>query len=143
MNCPAKTEPILPDGHNQSPNDLCSDLTTRSDLGKLANARLQREHRLSDPDETSDTQIIPQPPTDGVDERGISASSDGGGDEKLGDVELKHAERFDVAEDDIPGPKTSILARWTLQIGKVIKTYVKFMGPGFMVAVVSPLSIQH
>ena len=134
MNCPAKTEPILPDGHNQSPNDLCSDLTTRSDLGKLANARLQREHRLSDPDGASDEQIIPQPPSNDVHEKDAECNKVGG-DEKKQSGE-KHGEACQVAAEGAPDPKRPIVVQWILKVARVMKTYAKFMGPGFMVAVV-------
>ena len=137
MNCPAKTEPILPDGHNQSPNDLCSDLTTRSDLGRLANARLQREHRLSDPDGTSDTQIIPQPPSNDVHEKDESSGGGGGGEEKnYGNDATKSGATYQVGSDENPEAHRPILARWSFKVLKIMKTYVKFMGPGFMVAVV-------
>lgn len=134
MNCPAKTEPILPDGHNQSPNDLCSDLTTRSDLGRLANARLQREHRLSDPDGTSDTQIIPQPPSSDVHEKDAEGDGCGAAEQKPSDE--KHGEACRVAAEGDPEPRRPIVAQWVLKIARVMKTYTKFMGPGFMVAVV-------
>ena len=134
MNCPAKTEPILPDGHNQSPNDLCSDLTTRSDLGKLANARLQRGHQLSDPDGTSDTQIIPQPPLDDVHEK--DAERSGGGGVENNRSSEKHTEACQVAVEGDPESKRPVLARWVFKVARVMKTYTKFMGPGFMVAVV-------
>ena len=137
MNCPAKTEPILPDGHNQSPNDLCSDLTTRSDLGRLANARLQREHRLSDPDGTSDTQIIPQPPATDVHEKDESSGAGGAEEEKKGKAgESKSASIYQFGSDEDPEPHKTVFARWSNKMLKIMKTYVKFMGPGFMVAVV-------
>ena len=136
MNCPAKTEPILPDGHNQSPNDLCSDLTTRSDLGRLANARLQRQHRLSEPDGANDTQIIPQPPASDVHEKSESKVAVGGEEKEQGDP-FKSDGR-PVAPDGDPDPRKNVLGRWTYKIGRILKTYVKFMGPGFMVAVVRP-----
>lgn len=125
----------MPDGHNQSPNDLCSDLTTRSDLGRLANARLQREHRLSDPDGTSDTQIIPQPPAAEVHEKGELRTGDGVDEKEQSNAVANEA--ISVGAGGDPGPKKSMLARGALKTGKVMKTYTKFMGPGFMVAVVS------
>ena len=124
----------MPDGHNQSPNDLCSDLTTRSDLGRLANARLQRQHRLSDPDGTSDTQIIPQPPTSDVHEKDES-KVEIGGEQKEQRNPFK-SDTSQVATGGDPDPKKPVLVRWTYKVGRVMKTYTKFMGPGFMVAVV-------
>lgn len=137
MNCPAKTEPILPDGHNQNPNDLCSDLTTRSDMGKLANARLQREHRVRDPDGTDDPQIISQTPSGDVHEQEKASNGGGRRDEKhpVG----KPSVVFEVGVDEEPERKIPILTRWSLKTIKIMKTYAKFVGPGMMISVVRPV----
>ena len=46
MNCPSRTDALIEDGMNQSPNAFAPDITTRSDFGQIANARLQRDHRV-------------------------------------------------------------------------------------------------
>lgn len=143
MNCPAKTEPILPDGHNQSPNDLSSDLTTRSDLGRLANARLQREHRLSDPGGVSETDIIAQPPSPEVHGEPEPVAGDSPNSEKEQEKdEPEPKDNVKIVAETSADSRRPVWQSWYLEAWRVLRTYVKFIGPGFMVAVVS-LSWQH
>ena len=137
MNCPAKTEPILPDGHNQNPNALCSDLTTRSDLGRVANARLQREHRLSDPQEAVDAEIIAQPPSAVVHEKTRLETGGGAGSQngRKKDESGMDENVQDNASID-PDPRSPAWKRLVFNALRVLRTYIKFVGPGFMVAVV-------
>lgn len=136
MNCPSKTDPVVPDGHNQSPNDLSSDLTTRSDLGNIANARLQREHRLSDSQQPIDESIIAEAPSiDGHESRkprggDCTASQD---DTKEKALKLDYTGNNDGRSN--AGPHTAFWRRWIQNVFRVLRTYVKFVGPGFMVAV--------
>jgi hypothetical protein len=95
---------------------------------------LQRQHRLSDPDGTSDTQIIPQPPTSDIHEKSESKVEVGGEENERSNPFTSDASQ--VATDGDPDPKKPVFVRWTYKVGRVLKTYVKFMGPGFMVAVV-------
>lgn len=144
MNCPAKTEPIVPDGHNQNPNDLSSDLTTRSDLGKLANARLQREHRLRDPQEPSDAEIIPEATVGEVEEKDIATSVEGEDgthrSEQVPGEPMTH-DRGAIPLTADEEPKVPFWKRWTRNTFQVLKTYFKFVGPGFMISVVSSPNI--
>ena len=136
MNCPAKTEPILPDGHNQNPNALCSDLTTRNDLGKVANARLQREHRLDDPQGTIDTEIIAQAPSIEVDENGKTEGGDGARSEKEQEMdEFKSEQNVHCNVGSNPEPQRPLWTRPLRKALKMLRTYTKFIGPGFLVAV--------
>ena len=57
MNCPSRTGGIVEDGVNQSPPPFAPDLTTRSDFGPIANARLQRDHRVGIGEET-DAEVL-------------------------------------------------------------------------------------
>ena len=139
MNCPAKTEPILPDGHNQNPDELCSALTTRSDLGRLANARLQREHRLSDLDGVNDADIIAQPLSPDVCERSEQGTGDGAVSEKEQEqekTESNSTREGHTAANTNEGRQRSEAKRWFSEPLRVLRTYIKFIGPGFMVAVV-------
>ena len=138
MNCPAKTEPIVPDGHNQSPNELSSDLTTRSDLGRVANARFQREHRLSDPQEPVDPAIIAQPPLAEPHEKVKGRSGDcAESREEQEKNESRSENNVQRTVNQAQDPHTPVWRRWSLNVSRVLRTYTKFIGPGFMVAVVS------
>lgn len=89
---------------------------------------------MSDPDGTSDEQIIPQPPSNDVHEK--DAEINGGGAEERKQSSEKHGEACQVAAEGEPEPKNPVLVKWILKVATVMKTYTKFMGPGFMVAVV-------
>jgi hypothetical protein len=91
---------------------------------------------LSDPDGTSDTQIIPQPPTNDVHEKDEPSDGGGGEEKKHGKDATKSAAPYQVGSDEDPEPHRPVLAQWSYKMLKIMKTYVKFMGPGFMVAVV-------
>jgi metal iron transporter len=145
MNCPAKTEPIVSDGHNQNPYILCPELTTRSDLGKIANARLQREHSLRDPEDASNTEVMSQPPSKQENDNRMVAGEKvggGGGGGKVGVPQEQEKSCSTVrnrglfARPDGQSPK-DIWRKWPSKVLKVLRTYLKFVGPGFMVAVVS------
>ncbi|WPG97737.1 Hypothetical protein R9X50_00051800 [Acrodontium crateriforme] len=121
MNCPSRTEPEVPDKWNQSPNAFSSDLTTRSDMDKIANARLQRSHSVQN-------HVIPdlelQP-----DQKPLSK-------EALGEK---------GREQDMNNSTAAVLPntpRWrrgcqriTQASTQVAIKYAKFMGPGFMISV--------
>ena len=136
MNCPSKTDPIVSDGHNQNPNDLSADLTTRSDLGRIANARLRKStHQLTDP-EVINLGAIPQPPLDGTDN---SRRADDGrmGTSKEQKYETRAAEAMGQLEVPSERPsKTSWRSPGTKTF-RVLRKYSRFMGPGFMISVVS------
>ncbi|KAK5174213.1 NRAMP-like transporter smf-3 [Saxophila tyrrhenica] len=135
MNCPAKTDPIVSDGHNQNPDVLCPELTTRSDLGRIANARKQRDYRLSDPQLSSNAEIIPQPPVGQTD----NELMDGGDGGVVREEEHKKEEHNSEANGQgrdaggrAPGSPWKRLGSKTLG---VLRKYLRFMGPGFMVSV--------
>ena len=148
MNCPAKTEPILPDGHNQSPNALSSDLTTRSDLGRVANARRQREHRLSDPQQPGDAEIIALPHSNDPPDNRHGKTGDGAND--AADLRQEHEKvGLGSERDAVGGGSTArrgtgppIWRRWPARVFHILRTYCKFVGPGFMISVVSSTSVH-
>ena len=132
MNCPAKTEPILPDGHNQSPNDLCSDLTTRSDLGRMANARQHRTHKLSDPAESGDAEIITQMDAAQPPDPGEISKADGAMSIRSTEKHTTNLSTSSPPPTEAPAP---FYRSWRQNTIKVLRTYLKFIGPGFMVSV--------
>jgi hypothetical protein len=141
MNCPAKTEPIVGDGHNQNPSTLCPELTTRSDLGAIANARRKRGHRLSDPQDTVDNESIPMQPSDPPSNTMsvTDGAVDAGKQQEKEVVKQKHEERTQMTRTEPPSDPHF----WNYlpaKAAKVFRTYLKFVGPGFMIAVVSPIS---
>ena len=140
MNCPAKMEPIIPDGHNQNPDALSSDLTTRSDLGKVANARLQREHRLSNSQQVSDAEIIPGPNTTKEAEKSTPSSNPNSFSTEVSEKVPSSSDQIvEMPSDQGKQRRDSLWRRCSRNVLKVLKTYCKFVGPGFMVSVVSIL----
>ena len=111
-------------------------MTTRSDLGTLANARLQREHRLRDPQEPSDAEIIPEITQGEVEEKDGAPTVEA---DRVDSKELKseargNGETSSAADDESRLPIWNL---WTRRIFHVLRTYCKFVGPGFMISVVS------
>ncbi|KAF2720151.1 natural resistance-associated macrophage protein [Polychaeton citri CBS 116435] len=108
MNCPSRTdtEPVVEDGYNQSPNALSRDLTTRSDMNGVANARLQRGHRIDDRNATDlALETLNSPNEQGHDDviarvgktDAVIDSSGGGGDFEQHDSHNKDGERSKTA----------------------------------------------
>jgi len=140
MNCPSRTDPEIPDGHNQSPNALNSDATTRADLGFVANTRARNDHRI-DCHNADDDMGIDQRQT--ADEDGRSNPKAFGGLRRRSDAvrksepsnaqaAIRPSAIFSV-EQDVVHPK----CRGGIFAGaiEVVRKYLKFVGPGFMVAV--------
>ncbi|QIW98694.1 hypothetical protein AMS68_004212 [Peltaster fructicola] len=109
MNCPSRVEALPPDHHNQNPNALSADLTTRSDLGSIANARRRNDHRI-DSDE-SPIELIAARPTQDVDKQQVME-------------EIRSVPSHEM------GPGSFVR-----KTGHVLKKYVRFIGPGFLVSV--------
>lgn len=136
MNCPAKTDPILPDTHNQSPNALCSELTTRSDFGNLANARRLSDHRLCDPHEPPDLELILQPPLTSPGDLDTPESSDDAPSQ--GQQEKQRFDSSVILQDHAEANHESTGNIWrhcARNFWRVLRTYCKFVGPGFMISV--------
>ena len=141
MNCPSRVDALVDEGYNQNPNALNADATTRADMDRIANARLQRAHRIDTADgAASDIE------RDGQDAdrnkgfalkalngqghvaitgnkglaspaTGLEVGGRGGGDASGGGGAGTAMEGF---------PQKSLAA---------LRKYTKFIGPGFMVAV--------
>ncbi|EKD19820.1 metal ion transporter metal ion transporter [Drepanopeziza brunnea f. sp. 'multigermtubi' MB_m1] len=145
MNCPSRTEEPEGDGMNQSPRSLSADLTTRQDLNGIANARELR--RIASMD--SEMEVDRVPDGDGSKHRskrgevvvvageGVRPSSQGGSQSEL--VAIDAADRGSGGgggggsgnwDANVP-----FLTRTFLKIRKGVKTYVAFVGPGFMISV--------
>lgn len=143
MNCPSKTDPEIPNDWNQSPNDLAADTTTRSDLGRLASARTKHDHKLRKQDGATIElrQVTGPSEADGATRRrrksdgAVSARSiapSGFGEQML---ELTLGQSHSN-----PGSPNPMLPAWQRPFrrsGQVMWKFMKFIGPGFMVAVVS------
>ncbi|KAK5706174.1 NRAMP-like transporter smf-3 [Elasticomyces elasticus] len=142
MNCPSKTDPEVPDEWNQTPNELNGDTTTRSDLSRIANARLQRDHRLRDQD-VAEVEMIALQQQTAEEGKGGCARSLGGKDDtderahKSGEVMLEQTMgTTHSTSNDAPGlPKLPFWHRWANECGHILRKYVKFIGPGFLISV--------
>lgn len=152
MNCPSRTDPITPDGYNQSPNALNADATTRADMNRVANARTRQDHRIDTADGTvAEIELGEQH----MEEEGLGGRAAGGGKGGVG-VEERGVGEIGVGRGDakytgskaagegaggaMQGPaKKETADGWAGRAGKkvlaVLRKYAKFVGPGFMVAV--------
>lgn len=140
MNCPSRTDPELPDGYNQNPNALNANATTRADLGFMANTRARDDHRI-DRHNTDDDIIVDQQQAIG---------DDGGLNSKAFDGLRR---RSDAARKADPGTTEAAIRPSAIssvdanaaqperrggisgRAIEVVRKYLKFVGPGFMVAV--------
>ncbi|KAK5735119.1 NRAMP-like transporter smf-3 [Elasticomyces elasticus] len=141
MNCPSKTDPEVPDEWNQTPNELDGDTTTRSDLSRIANARLQRDHRLRDQD-VAEVEMVALQQQMAEEGKGGWAQSLGGKDDtderahKSGEVTEQTMGTTHSTSNGAPGlPKLPFWHRWANECGHVLRKYVKFIGPGFLISV--------
>ena len=135
MNCPSRTDPDFPEGYNQNPNALNADATTRADLGYMANTRARDDHRIDcynpDEDMTIDQRLAIQ--EDGRVNfkvfNGLRRRSDAAKKANSGTVEaaISSVNRDVALPKRRGGPFGGAI--------EVIRNYLKFVGPGFMVAV--------
>jgi len=147
MNCPSRTdEPLEGDGHNQNPNELSNDLTTNQDLKGLANSRVLRRT---------------EPPS--IESAGSGIGTEGGETTvtpKKGGVVTATARDdtnngADSVRDDssqIPGPGSGgngssspfhhFVKTASQRVWKMLRTYIKHIGPGFMIAVAYSTSVR-
>lgn len=140
MNCPSRTDPEFPEGYNQNPNALNADATTRADLGYMANTRARDDHRIDCHDADDDMAIDQRP---GV-EKGGAAKPRAFGGMRVGsdaarkikhntaEAALRPSAIFAMDQDVIqPKRRRGIFGG----VIEVVRKYLKFVGPGFMVAV--------
>ncbi|KAK3117265.1 NRAMP-like transporter smf-3 [Teratosphaeriaceae sp. CCFEE 6253] len=139
MNCPSKTDPDVPDDWNQSPDALNGDTTTRSDLSRIANARLQRDHRLRDQDD-SEVELValqPQPQEQGTKPQLRTSGVKGSSDERAGGTRSAMLDGT-MHVTEAPSSHDSVLpfyARWPRKLTRILMKYTKFIGPGFLISV--------
>lgn len=140
MNCPSRTDPEFPEGYNQNPNALNTDATTRADLGYLANARARDDNRIDCHNMDNDI-AIDRPQATEEDGRlqpkafyGLRRRSDATGsvDHGIAGTAIRPSAIFNEEQNvDRPKGRGGILGGAI----EVIRKYLKFVGPGFMVAV--------
>ncbi|KAH6633455.1 natural resistance-associated macrophage protein-domain-containing protein [Boeremia exigua] len=140
MNCPSRTEPEFPEGYNQNPNALNADATTRADLGYMANTRARDDHRIdfSSADNglaighrqvDEDDGTLQAKAFDGLRRRSDVAGKAGPG---AAEAAIRPSAIFGVDQEIVhSGRRGGILSRAI----EVVRKYLKFIGPGFMVAV--------
>lgn len=139
MNCPSRTDPTSSDEHNQSPNALNADTTTRADLGIMANRRARSDHRIGC-HLTDDDIAMQQRQAHGTDRDlqskaldGFCRRSDAARQSAAAPYEASIELSGVVREDqEALRPKRMEMFGATID---VIRKYMKFVGPGFMVAV--------
>jgi metal iron transporter len=137
MNCPSRTEEPEGTGYNQNPSSLAADLTTRQDLNGIANTRVLR--RIA----TGDIENVVEPvPDDEVKKHDAAMMA------KRVLMRTDHVERnlstttaVDLTEDagrrgsgEGTGP-VPVSTLWFKRLRKVVLTFGKFVGPGFMISV--------
>jgi metal iron transporter len=137
MNCPSRTDPEVPPDWNQSPNALSGDSTTRSDLSRIASARLQHDHKLKDRHGPHVELNTFHPPTDTGGERRNSLRSARTGDGERGEAMLEDTVGFGYSEEEPSNndPSIPLWRRALRRAGRVLWKYAKFVGPGFMISV--------
>lgn len=133
MNCPSRTdEPLVPEGWNQNPPRLSADLTMREDLNGMANLRTQRgsaapvdEDQLGNARDGISEIMLPGP---GKSNNPVEVDS-----KSFRVQRISRASSFRQS-DPVPPPGNTGLGRLQL-VGRVLKKYSNFIGPGFMVSV--------
>ncbi|KAJ4295278.1 NRAMP-like transporter smf-3 [Kalmusia sp. IMI 367209] len=141
MNCPSRVDPIVPDGYNQNPNALNADATTNSDMSHVANARLQRDHRI-DPANgpATDMEQIEQHADENKGAARLKALDKSKGSIAVGEEKAHVSGAASEVERGAGGrgqaPQWAATGRSVSRrtLG-VLRKYAKFVGPGFMVAV--------
>ncbi|KAM3416495.1 hypothetical protein BST61_g8086 [Cercospora zeina] len=133
MNCPSRTEPDMPPDWNQNPNPLAE--ITRSELGKVASARVQHDHKLKNQNGAeSDFAEMHAPRGHESPQKAMSVGGDGTSPTATPGFGGR------VLEDTlgITPSNPRKLPPWQQPLDrarKVIWKYVRFTGPGFMIAV--------
>ena len=146
MNCPSRTDAIIEDGMNQSPNAFAPDITTRSDFGQIANARLQRDHRVGVGGDATDAETVAlQQLAKGPDKNGTSvfaAAGEGGGDggglgrASDGAMSSERNNSGDsMASPNSQSSRSPPIKHLFHRARGVLVKYGKFVGPGFMISV--------
>jgi len=144
MNCPSRADPVFTEGYNQNPDALNADATTRADMNHVANARLQRDHRI-DPanslaDDVQEVEHKAEQPVGAV----ALKAFDGRGSVAVGEgkANVSDVVSAGVGGGSGGGSDSGQAATWTATGRRfiqralaILRKYAKFIGPGFMVAV--------
>ncbi|MCJ1463212.1 hypothetical protein MMC07_001817 [Pseudocyphellaria aurata] len=139
MNCPSRTdEPLVPDGWNQNPPRLSADLTTREDLNGMANLRTQRSS-ASHVDEVQagevrDSASENRPPGLRARNHSIEVRSKSFAVQVFSPASPSQGLSSSVTLDTLPSSRNTGWG-YLQHVGRVLKKFGKFIGPGFMVSV--------
>jgi len=137
MNCPSRTDnPSGREGWNQSPN-LHSG-TTREDFNGMANARVLRRIEPSEPPQIKSDNEVPDPQKPRKHSAATvriarTLTSQSGDDD---DVNTRNVQRDDSSNNKKPFSSALFFSK----ARKVLVTFGKFVGPGFMVR--TPLCVK-
>ena len=149
MNCPSRVDPeALPNGWNQNPDAFA--LQSNNEFSNRANLTHSRDHRIP----------LEQPPKDALDQdshvhdpsgvgqepdRGVGSGvggGDGGSEEEKSSRSIQSSPGNAPTQNapSLPEPSTqqrpiSLLQAKIQQVWAALRKYVRFIGPGFMVAV--------
>jgi len=140
MNCPSRVDPEFPEGYNQNPSALNADATTRADLGFVANERARDGRSIDCLDMENDNAPNQLQATEDGD---VNASKTNQGLRMSSEATRSTGLYF---SEDAPRPSGTMgvtggdvsHARQQGVFGgtvEVIRKYLTFIGPGFMVAV--------
>ncbi|KAL5120653.1 NRAMP-like transporter smf-3 [Pleosporales sp. CAS-2024a] len=144
MNCPSRVDPEFPEGYNQNPDALNADATTRADLGFIVNARARDDHAIDRLDAQDGTATIRL--RDCEDGEGGRSKTPAGGLRDQGVVDentTSHPTPEHVQPLNRPSSvlhmaeERRLPGRFRCLAGaiNVIRKYLMFVGPGFLVAV--------
>ncbi|KAI1116433.1 natural resistance-associated macrophage protein-domain-containing protein [Nemania sp. NC0429] len=139
MNQTSRTdEPLEGDGLNQSPNAFSNDLVTNQDMNGIANARERRGRKSRSMDNSGQpiAQDIPASPDEDEDGSPSKGLADGDG-QSPGTTKSTQVNTNPAAYDVSAGgsPHHGGLTNLPHKLFRLIVTFGKFIGPGFLVAV--------
>ncbi|EFQ88998.1 hypothetical protein CFE70_007306 [Pyrenophora teres f. teres 0-1] len=136
MNCPSRVDPEFPEGYNQNPDALNADATTRADLGFVANERARDGRAIDCLD--LDNEVAPDR-SQAIEDGRADASKAGHGlhmkseaGKRTGLHSSEDVVRASGTTSDVPRAQRRGVFGGTVEI---IRKYLTFVGPGFMVAV--------
>jgi len=136
MNCPSRTEsPLDHPEWNQNPPPLTADLTTRQDLNGIANAREQREHGSMS--EGSLGGSLPPDSAGNLNQQHGPSAPAGGKGSGIGQPqhELEQEGQLPYRRGGASSPLNTKARGFLARLAQIIKKYVQFIGPGFLIAV--------
>lgn len=132
MNCPSRNDETLGhEGWNQSPSRLSADTTTRQDLNGIANAREQREHGSKTASIEEEARIAETP----CDEPARKEKAEKNDGERVDDGNEALELQSYPGDNKPPHWGLEHVQRYSRRGLEILTKYVKFIGPGFMIAV--------